>query len=162
MTTYADMTKSERDALAAKMVTMQDQGIPRAKIADMLGLKRNQVHGLLWRAQKRRERELTYGVVPRESNARPEPSAPIVTHLEPIASDVCFEPPPGKFNIWNIGIAQCRWLDEEGYFCGEATGGASKPYCSHHHKVCWVKPSGKSKRKTSWPSSQPKALQSSV
>jgi hypothetical protein len=61
--------------------------------------------------------------------------------LTPLHADVDFEPPEGKFNIWNIKVCQCRYIDEEGYFCGSPTGNIARSYCEEHHKRCNVPPS---------------------
>jgi hypothetical protein len=152
MTTYAVRTQDQRDALVEEMERLQAQAIPRAKIADMLGLTKNQVHGMLWKARQKRLKETTHKVI--DEPILEEVAQPVVEMPLPIATDISFDPPPGKFNIWNIKALQCRWPNEDGYFCGEPTGSHQKSYCSHHHKLSWVKPS----RKKTWRNSRPKAL----
>lgn len=134
--------------LRAKLTEMRAQGWSTPRMAERLGMTRDQCAGLVNRlirgykspsqyvAMKRAAEQLPF--VPPTSGPRPRPSQPVTVEAIPIVkTDLSFEPPPGKTNIWNIGISQCRWLDEDGYFCATPTGSPSKSYCAEHHARCF-------------------------
>lgn len=136
--------------LKAKLVEMRAQGWSTPRMAERLGLTRDQCAGLVNRlirgykspsqhaAAKAAAQQLPF--VPPTSGPRPRPSQPVSLEAMPIVkTDLSFEPPEGKTNIWNIRNGQCRWIDEEGFFCATPTGSPSQSYCEHHFKICFVK-----------------------
>ena len=136
--------------LKVKITEMRSQGWSVPRMAERLGLTRDQCSGLVnrlirgykspsqYNAMKRLEAAQAE-FVPPTSGPRPRPSHPVTVEPMPIVkTDLSFEPLPGKVNIWNVKVCQCRWIDEEGYFCAEPTGAATKSYCAAHHALCFV------------------------
>lgn len=134
--------------LKQQLVKMREEGLTTLQIANKLNITRDQASGLISRLirgykSKKKPQLSGYKVVsndfvPPTSGARPRPSQPVSIEGLPIVStDLSFEPPPGKVSIWNIRTAQCRWIDDEGFFCATPTGNPSKSYCAHHEKICF-------------------------
>lgn len=136
--------------LKQNLFKMREEGLTTSQIATRLGMTRNQVSGLISRlvrgyksTRKKRNKPDGERVQPGiflypTSGARPRPSQPVsVEGLPIISTDLSFDPPPGKVSVWNIRAAQCRWIDDEGYFCATPTGSPSKSYCAHHERVCF-------------------------
>jgi len=141
------------DELLAKNLT-------RAQIAERLGLSRDQVQGLIHKERKRRQRAaaraargeppITPKVTPPTVKMeRGTPSLPKMVDLPIMSSELSFEPPEGKLNIWNVKRTHCRYMDAEGFFCGEPVARAS--YCQHHYNRCYT-PTQRKVRP--WPNSQ--------
>lgn len=142
----------------------------RSEIASRLGLTKNQVSGLIFRhldqyteRKPLRRKSIALNPPPKKEKVKPEKPAPIpivplpvVEPINDVKADLSFDPPEGKFNIFNIKAAQCRWIDNEGFFCGNPTGNVSKSYCEHHHKICFVPSIYQTKRETTWRNSLPK------
>lgn len=153
-------TLEELRELRKSLAEMVDKGMTQSQMGDQLGMTKNQVSGLVAR--------LLRGYVSRKINKdwKPEvieeartkmtgiskPSLPERVEEMPITnSDLSFDPPEGKFNIYNIKPCQCRYLTDDGFFCGEPKSKAS--YCDYHHNICHVPPSPR-KAKT-WRNSLP-------
>lgn len=122
-----------------RVETLYNKGLSRSQICERLCLTKGQVDGVLYKHLLRKlvpaGNDTTF-VAPR-SGPRNRPSTPgVLDGVLPV--EVSFDPPPGKFNIYNIKNFQCRWLKEDGYFCGDATQ-PLRSYCDHHHALCWVK-----------------------
>lgn len=154
-------SEEELQELKVKLTEFLEARLSQGQIADKLGMTRNQVHGLInrllrgykpvhherVRAAGKPEAPLAAEV---KSGPRPRPSNPVTLEPLPIVSlEVSFEPPEGKLNIWNVKRNHCRYLDEEGYFCGEPAVRAS--YCQHHYNRCYT-PTQRKVRP--WPNSQ--------
>lgn len=154
-------TPEELAQLKTTLIEMRSQGWSTPRIAEKLGLTRDQASGLInrlirgykspgqYEAMKKKEAAAAEGIefVPPTSGARPRPSQPVIVEPMPIVkTDLSFEPLPGKVNIWNVKPCQCRWVDEEGFFCGEVTGAPTKSYCPEHHARCFVPNERRSKR----------------
>jgi hypothetical protein len=156
-------TKEERDRQVAAIKVLLEQGKSRSQIGAELGLNKNQVGGLiaLHIQGHRPNKKATPQVgefVPPKSGARPRPSQPYIpADLIPVKTDLSFEPPKGKVNVWNVKICQCRWIDDEGYFCAEPTGSATKSYCPGHQQLLYVKVQPKVRKKCL--SYQPRVLE---
>lgn len=119
---------------------LHTKGLSRSQICERLRLTKGQVDGVLYKHQLRNlvpvGRDTSF-IVPR-AGPRNRPSAPTTTADGILPIEVDFEPPPGKFNIYNIRTFQCRWIDDDGYFCGSGTQPLHS-YCEHHQALCWVK-----------------------
>ena len=160
-------TKEERDQQVAAITKMLEEGKSRSQMAAILGLNKNQVGGLIalhikhYVHPRKKAKEATQQVVefvPPKSGARPRPSQPYIpADLIPVKTDLSFEPPEGKVNVWNVKICQCRWIDDEGYFCAEPTGSATKSYCPGHQQLLYVKVQPKVRKKCL--SYQPRVLE---
>lgn len=151
-------SKEERDRLVAEITKMLDEGLSRSVMAARLGLNKNQVGGLIAlhikqyvhprKKAKLLEQQQVAEFVPPASGARPRPSQPYTIDPLPIVvTGLSFEPPEGKVNVWNVKICQCRWVDEEGFFCAEPTGSATKSYCPGHQQLLYIKPQPKVRKK---------------
>lgn len=165
-------SREELDRLKVELGSMRAQGWSIPRIADKLGMTRDQCSGLVnrllrgykspsqYEAMKKRG-EAPAEFVPPGSGPRPRPSHPVTIEALPIVkTDLSFEPPPGRVNIWNVRAGQCRWVDEEGYFCAETTGSSGKSYCPEHHARCFYKTERKAKPKCR--SYQPRVLENFV
>lgn len=152
-------SEAELQELKVKLTEFLDANLSQGQIADKLGLTRNQVHGLINRLLRgyktvhpdrvRADKPLLAAEV--KSGPRPRPSKPVTLEPIPIVNlGLSFEPPEGKLSIWNVKRNHCRYLDAEGYFCGETAVRAS--YCQHHYNLCYV-PSQPRKARP-WPNSQ--------
>jgi hypothetical protein len=150
--------------------SMLKLNMTRQDIANKLGLTKNQVSGLIFRhldqyteRKPLRRKSISLEKPPKVEKVKVEKPAPIplvpLRIVEPISdvkADLSFDPPEGKFNIFNIKAAQCRWIDNEGFFCADPTGDVSKSYCEHHHKICFVPSIYQPKREKTWHNSLPK------
>lgn len=154
------MTAEMRAERMARIMEMLDKNLTRAQIGERLGLSRDQVQGLIHKEHRRRQRaeaRVARGeppVTPRVTTPtvkveRQTPSLPTMGDLPIIASDLSFAPPEGKISVWNVKRTHCRYMDDEGFFCGEPIARAS--YCQHHYNRCYT-PTQRKVR--SWPSSQ--------
>ena len=154
------MTAEMRQARMQRIEDLLAQNLSRAQIAERLGLTRDQVQGLIHKERQRQQRAAARAargeppITPRVTTntvkvERATPSLPRATNLPVIATDLSFEPPEGKLNIWNVKRNHCRYLDAEGYFCGEPAVRAS--YCQHHYNRCYT-PTQRKVRP--WPNSQ--------
>lgn len=136
-----EIAKSRAGYLATRqrIRELHEKGLSRSTICERLGLTKGQVDGILYKEQLRAlvppGSDTSY-VAPRQG-PRNRPSEPTVLD-EILPVEVDFEPPAGKFNIYNVSMFQCRWIEEDGYFCGEATR-PLRSYCDNHHDLCWVK-----------------------
>ena len=153
-----------------KIESMLKLNMTRREIAASLQLTRNQVSGLIFRhldqyteRKPLRRKSIALDKPPKVEKVKvekPKPvpltPLPIVEPINDVKADLSFDPPEGKFNIFNIKAAQCRWIDNEGYFCANPTGNVSKSYCEHHHKICFVPSIYQPKREKTWHSSLPK------
>lgn len=153
-----------------KIESMLKLHMTRSEIASRLGLTKNQVSGLIFRnldqyteRKPLRRMSVALNPPPKKEKVKPEKPVPIplvpLRVVEPISdakADLSFDPPEGKFNIFNIKAAQCRWIDNEGFFCADTTGNVSKSYCEHHHKICFVPSIYQPKREKTWHNSLPK------
>lgn len=165
-------SREELEELKVKLLAFRADGMTTSQIADRLGMSKDQAAGHInrlvrgykspsqYKALKVAEEKLVEFVNP-ASGPRNRPSQPAtLTDFPILKSDLSFEPLPGKVSVWNVKAGQCRWVDEEGYFCAEATGSPTKSYCSHHHSLCFVKPVRKVK--STWHSYQPKVFEDFV
>lgn len=145
-------SKEERDVLVYQIRKCLNEGLSRAQIGERVGLNKNQVGGLIALHIKHyvhpRNKPAPVEFVPPASGPRPRPSHPVTIEAMPIVkTDLSFEPPEGKVNVWNVRHGQCRWVNEDGFFCGDPTGAPSKVYCDAHHALCFQKPQPKRPRK---------------
>lgn len=151
-------SREELEELKVKLLDMRRLGLSASQMATRLGMTRGQVAGQInrlvrgykspsqYKALKVAEEKLVE-FVPPTSGPRARPSQPAtLTDFPILKSDLSFEPLPGKVNVWNVKAGQCRWIDEEGYFCAEATGNPTKSYCAHHHSLCFVPNERRTKR----------------
>lgn len=127
-------------ATTNEILALRAQGLSRLEIRLRLNLTKGQVDNAIYRQETLltlRARGAVEYHGPK-SGARNRPSKPETFTGGILPVEVTFDPPPGKTNLWNIKTFQCRWLDDEGFFCAEPTK-PTRSYCDHHHALCWVK-----------------------
>lgn len=156
------MTAEMRAERVRRIEELLAKKLTRTQIGERLGLTRDQVQGLIYKERKRQKRAAERAVrgvppltqkvtTPTVKVERGKPSLPSAVDMPIITSDLSFEPPEGKLNIWNVQRRHCRYLDGDGYFCGEDVVRAS--YCQRHYNLCYT-PSQPRKAR-SWRSSLP-------
>lgn len=134
--------RDERLALVARIEELLNQNLTRSQIGERMGMTRDQVQGLIYKNLQHRMKPPAPRIedppqFPR-NRPRPRPSAPVtIAEGEIIKDEVDFAPPEGKFSVWNIKHNQCRYVQEDGFFCAEATD-PGKSYCPAHHQLCNV------------------------
>lgn len=153
-------SKAELAQLKETLSQMLGDNLSHSQIAERLGLTKNQVSGLVARllrgyVTRKYKREWTDEAIAEAKSQRKggfsQPSLPErVDEIAIAPSDVSFDPPDGKLNIYNVKASHCRYLDGEGFFCGGPISKAS--YCEHHYKLCYYPPRRKAQQ---WRSSLP-------
>ena len=131
----------EEEELRRKLENLLELKFSESKIADRLGMTKGQVSGLINKLVRRNKHyKKPAEFAPPTSGPRPRPSQPtILAELPIVRTDLSFEPLPGKVNVWNVKRGQCRWVDDEGFFCADPTIAPTKSYCKTHHQICFYK-----------------------
>lgn len=145
-------TREELDELKQKLIEFRAQGLSETEMGERLGLTKAQVSGHINRmirgyrdpkqyaAKKAAEASAPAEFVPPTSGPRPKPSHPTtLAELPIVKTALSFEPLPGKVSVWNVKRGQCRWVDDEGFFCADPTIAPTKSYCKTHHQICFYK-----------------------
>lgn len=124
-----------------RIIELYQQGLSRREIGERLGLSKTQVDNAYYKYQRAqlRANNANVDLVAPTSGPRNRPSPPSAPIGDILPVTVDFEPPSGKISVWNVRHSQCRYVDDAGFFCGEATSSPSRSYCNRHHALCWVK-----------------------
>ncbi len=141
---------------------------------EVLGLTKNQVIGLRYRDRQRRALE---GATTPEVTApmtKPPPSkrkqinvsrpgnlTPKIVMQREEALAGAFDVPSGKVGVYNLEHRHCKFICDDGYFCGKDHARGSI-YCAEHHARCYVKSTPNFKRTQSCHNSAPKPWRLSV
>lgn len=118
----------------AAVLRLHREGLTAPAIGQKVGLNEGQVYGLIYRYKGK-------GITMLET----PPPLPVSTRSidQPILVAQT-EPPEGVLTVFNISPSQCRFICDDGYFCG-AEKRAGSAYCAEHHDICYVPPKRKAK-----------------
>lgn len=133
------------------------EGWSSGAIALELGLTRNKVMGHVWRAQNKgeiakRKEPPKKALKPKRPEPKvkavslalkPVPIQPTLKLVEPVVKPVVPPPkPPPKTNkpktIMELGTFDCRYILEDGRYCGRFAPNYRQPWCDEHRQLVYA------------------------
>ena len=146
-----ELEKRNREILA-----MWSKGITSGQIATALSISRNQVMGVVHRAQKlglvvrhNYDRALAVKKPPVARLPKQPPLttvAPVKLKKEPEMPKKPLEPPkspeelrhvPKPKRIMDLGMHDCRWILPDKFYCGQFAPKPSEPWCKEHRAIVY-------------------------
>lgn len=150
------------EQIRKRVLALWNDGTTSNEIAAHLNLTRNQVMGLVHRAQrmglaKRRPAQVKKAKGPSVAVPKPVPApapsprtkvslAVVSIQREPEMPKKPAAPPPPQLPLYQpktitqLGPFDCRWIRPDKKYCGHPARSARTPWCDEHYRLVYNKP----------------------